>query len=248
MQPCPAGYLSGPTAWVGETARMRADGRLSDTVGGAVNRSGCIPNATTWVFVPDPPEVFSDELTLTHLFVALATLLVTLAAMTKLGYGHWNRQKLLLKYAGGDSFFDAFVPEDEEADRRGMDQRTERADVLGIAEAIKGGDIEDAELVIGRVLERDPEQVETLHAKAVVHTIYGELDEAREYVVKALTHHKKPQFNNTRGVIHLRAGDAVKAAGEFELAIRRTRRSRWRTRISESRACKWTTWRARRRR
>ena len=220
-EPCPAGYLSGPTAWVGETARMRADGRLSDTVGGAVNRSGCIPNATTWVFVPDPPEVFSDELTLTHLFVALATLLVTLAAMTKLGYGHWNRQKLLLKYAGGDSFFDAFVPEDEEADRRGMDQRTERADVLGIAEAIKGGDIEDAELVIGRVLERDPEQVETLHAKAVVHTIYGELDEAREYVVKALTHHKKPQFNNTRGVIHLRAGDAVKAAGEFELAIRR---------------------------
>jgi hypothetical protein len=126
-EPCPAGYLSGPTAWVGETARMRADGRLSDTVGGAVNRSGCIPNATTWVFVPDPPEVFSDELTLTHLFVALATLLVTLAAMTKLGYGHWNRQKLLLKYAGGDSFFDAFVPEDEEADRRGMDQRTERA-------------------------------------------------------------------------------------------------------------------------
>ena len=49
---CPANHLSGPTAWAFETPRMRSDGRLSDLVGGAVNRSGCIENVTTWMFIP----------------------------------------------------------------------------------------------------------------------------------------------------------------------------------------------------
>ena len=220
-EPCPAGYLSGPTAWVAETPRMRADGRLSDAVGGAVNRSGCIPNATTWLFVPDPPAEFSNELTWTHLWIALGTFLATLAFMCHVGLGHWRQQRLLLKYAGGDSFYEAMIPEDEDLDRRGFDPRTEKADVAGVSEAIKAGNLDDAQLVIERILERDPDQAETLHAKAVVHAIYGELEPAKELTLRALSAHRKPQFSNTLGVVHAREGELEKAAGEFELAIRR---------------------------
>ena len=220
-EPCPAGHLSGPTAWVAETPRMRADGRLSDVVGGAVNRSGCIPNATTWLFVPDPPAEFSNELTATHLWIAVGTFLATAAFMCYVGHGHWQQQKLLLKYAGGDSFYEAMIPEDEDLDRRGFDPRTEKTDVAGVSEAIKAGNLDDAQLVIERILERDPDQAETLHAKAVVHAIYGELEPAKELTLRALSARRKPQFSNTLGVIHAREGELEKAAGEFELAIRR---------------------------
>ena len=220
-EPCPAGHLSGPTAWVAETPRMRADGRLSDVVGGAVNRSGCIPNATTWLFVPDPPAEFSNELTATHLWIAAGTFLATAAFMCYVGHGHWQQQKLLLKYAGGDSFYQAMIPEDEDLDRRGFDPRTEKADVAGVSEAIKAGNLDDAQLVVERILERDPDQAETLHAKAVVHAIYGELEPAKELTLRALSARRKPQFSNTLGVIHAREGELEKAAGEFELAIRR---------------------------
>lgn len=219
--PCPANFLSGPTAWVAETPRMRADGRLSSLVDAAVNRRGCVENKTVFLFIPDPPVEAVTELTMTHAYIAAATFAATLLVMAAIGMRHWRQQALLIKYAGGDSFYDAMLPEDEEEDRRGLDMRTEKMDVKEISEAIRGGKLDDVELVIERILKRDPEQAETLHCKAVIHAVYGEFERAKELVLRAMTKLRKPQFNNTMGILHMRQGDLEKAAGEFELATRR---------------------------
>jgi tetratricopeptide (TPR) repeat protein len=218
---CPTGHLSGPTAWVAETPRMRSDGRLSTEVDGAVHRRACIANTTQLLFIADAPVIVVAEIKMEHAYIAVATLTATLVVMAAIGLGHWRQQRLLLKYAGGDSFYEAMLPEDEDADRRGLDARSEKMDVTGIAEAIKGGNLDDALLVIERILERDSEQAETLHCKAVVHAMYGEFEQAKDLVLRALGKLRKPQFNNTMGIIHVRLGDLEKAAGEFELATRR---------------------------
>ena len=227
---CPANHLSGPTAWAFETPRMRSDGRLSDLVGGAVNRSGCIENVTTWMFIPDPPVVFQRVLTMQDAYIVAATFMVTFVFLYRVGATHWKNQQLLLKYAGGDTFYETMLPEDEDADRRGMDPRMEKHDVLQISEAIKGGNLEDAEMVIERILERDPDQPETLHAQAVVHLIYGEMDKARPLVERAIKHNAKPQFMVTLGLINARSpweteeqrlDNLRRATQDFELATRK---------------------------
>ena len=48
-------------------------------------------------------------MTTEHALIAFGTFLVTLAGMVILGVGHWRQQALLLKYAGGDSFYEAMV-------------------------------------------------------------------------------------------------------------------------------------------
>jgi hypothetical protein len=40
-------------------------------------------------------------------------------------------------------------------------------------------------VVIERILERDPEQAETLHCKAVICAMYGEYEEAKDLVLQA---------------------------------------------------------------
>ena len=227
---CPANHLSGPSAWAFETPRMRSDGRLSDLVGGAVNRSGCIENATSWLFIPDPPVVFQRTLTMTDAYIVAATFIATFAFLYRVGAKHWKNQQLLLKYAGGDTFYETMLPEDEDADRRGTDPRMEKYDVLQISEAIKANNLEDAEMVIERILERDANQPETLHAQAVVHLIYGEMSEARVLVERAIKRNGRPQFVVTLGLINARSpwdteekrvDNLKRATQEFELATRK---------------------------
>ena len=106
----------------------------------------------------------------------------------------------------------------------------EKHDVLQISEAIKGGNLEDAEMVIERILERDPDQPETLHAQAVVHLIYREMDKAKPLVERAIKRNAKPQFMVTLGLVNARSpweteeqrlDNLRRATQDFELATRK---------------------------
>ena len=218
---CPATYLSGPSAWVAETPRMRADGALTAAVDDAVNRRGCIPNVTVYEFVPDAEASTTVALGMQHAYIAAAAFAATLLVMCYMGYGHWREQRLLLKYAGGDSFYEMVMPNNEDEDRRGVVVQTEKADILGISEAIQTGHIDDAELVIGRILERDASQSEALHAMAVIHAMYGEFDDAMKALTAAEKKQSRSHYENTRGVLLTRMGKYDAAVQAFEVAIRK---------------------------
>ena len=231
--PCPAGFLSGPSAWSAETPRMRADGALSAEVRAAVDRAGCVANETRYAYAADPAPDDAEELAWTHLAAAAATLLATVGGMCWLGHAHWSRQRLLVKYAGGETFYEEMIV--ASASSRGGDRGDDRgggpeADFDAAAASLKAGAPDDADRALDAVLARHPRHARAWHAKAVVHLLYGELAEARAAAEKAAEHEKKKpatrsdsgaHLDVTLGVIRAREGDLAGAALAFESATRR---------------------------
>ena len=231
-EPCPAGYLSGPTAWQAETARMRADGALSADVRAAVDRAGCLLNETAYIYVLNDDSQTEVGLLLSHVITAAATLVASVGGMVLLGYKQWARQRLLVKYAGGETFYEELlVPGSEGKDRngeKGNSSKHEQEDLFGAVESIKAMVLDDAEQVLDLILKRNGKHAEAMHAKAIIHLLYGELDSAKQVNQKAMklvTESPKndspmPHFLATAGVIETRLGDLLEATKWLERATR----------------------------
>ena len=237
--PCPPGFLSGPSAWAAETPRMRADGALSAEVRAAVDRAGCVKNETKYAYVPALEAAEAERLSWTHLATAAATLLVTLGGMGWLGRAHWSRQRLLVKYAGGETFYEEMRVEAAERERKrsgddrgGGTSKSSREDFASAAAFLAAGAPDDADGALDAVLARHPKHARAWHAKAVVHLLYGELAEARAAATKAATFAEKTTDSSekrssrayvdaTLGVIRAREGDLEGAAAALESAVSR---------------------------
>ena len=98
---------------------MRADGALSAEVRAAVDRAGCVKNETKYAYVPALEAAEAERLSWSHLATAAATLLVTLGGMGWLGHTRWSRQRLLVRYAGGETFYEETLVAASAADARG---------------------------------------------------------------------------------------------------------------------------------
>lgn len=230
---CPPGFLSGPSAWSLETARMRADGALSAEVRAAVDRAGCVANETRFAFFAAPASADASALAWTHAAAAAATLLATVGGMCWLGHAHWSRQRLLVKYAGGETFYEEMLVASGGAGEGGADKKRggpggSSEDFDAATACLKAGALEDAERALDAVLARDPKHARAWHAKAVVHLLYGELVDARAVAEKAAKHFKpgadtknKAHLDVTIGATLVREGDFAGAALAYESAVRR---------------------------
>ena len=228
---CPPGFLSGPSAWAAETPRMRADGALSAEVRAAVDRAGCVANETRFSLRAAPASADAAALAWTHAAAAAATLLATVGGMCWLGHAHWSRQRLLVKYAGGETFYEEMLVASGGGGEGGAVKGGGSGEDFDAATAcIKAGALEDAERALDAVLARDPKHARAWHAKAVVHLLYGELSDARAVAEKAAKHFKrgsgadvknKAYLDVTVGATRFRQGDFAGAALAYESAIRR---------------------------
>ena len=220
--PCPAGFVSGAPAWVGETPRMRADGVLSVEVQEAIDGVRCIPDGTYTVPAPPAPppsERVADSTSWTAGAIAMCAYLI---AMCVLSRRIWVKENLTLRFAENDTFLDSIAPAMENTlATRGTLKDFEQDDLRFAMARFKRGDVQEAEAVLTKIAERNPNHPDVMHGLAVVRAMAGDAKYAHAFAQRSVGLGETPQRQITLANVLLAQGKIEKGIAVYSMAIRR---------------------------
>lgn len=82
---------------------------------------------------------------------------------------------------------------------QGTDPRREKEDLVTSAALITAGELTKANVILERIIQRDPDNCESLHMQAVIAFRHGEMDMAKIAVDRAIKLEPEAHFYNNRG-------------------------------------------------
>ena len=220
--PCPAGFVSGAPAWVGETPRMRAEGVLSVEVQEAIDGVRCIPDGTYTVPAPTPAPLGEREADSTSWTVGAIAMCAYLIVLYVLSRRIWVKEKLTLRFAENDTFLDSIAPAMENTlATRGTLKDFEEDDLRFAIGCFKRGDVREADAVLTKIAERNPNHPNVMHGLAVVRAMAGDIKYAHAFAQRSVSLGETSQRQITLANVLLARGKIEKGIAVYSMAIRR---------------------------
>tara|TARA_B100000073_G_scaffold104638_1_gene83832 strand:+ start:264 stop:3971 length:3708 start_codon:yes stop_codon:yes gene_type:complete len=220
--PCPAGFVSGAPAWVGETPRMRAEGVLSVEVQEAIDGVRCIPDGTYTVPAPTPAPLGEREADSTSWTVGAIAMCAYLIVLYVLSRRIWVKEKLTLRFAENDTFLDSIAPAMENTlATRGTLKDFEEDDLRFAIGCFKRGDVREADAVLTKIAERNPNHPNVMHGLAVVRAMAGDTKYAHAFAQRSVSLGETSQRQITLANVLLARGKIEKGIAVYSMAIRR---------------------------
>ena len=171
---------------------------------------------------PTPAPLGEREADSTSWTVGAIAMCAYLIVLYVLSRRIWVKEKLTLRFAENDTFLDSIAPAMENTlATRGTLKDFEEDDLRFAIGCFKRGDVREADAVLTKIAERNPNHPNVMHGLAVVRAMAGDIKYAHAFAQRSVSLGETSQRQITLANVLLARGKIEKGIAVYSMAIRR---------------------------